>query len=301
MFNPQAPTSDVSTRSLVFRQALAAAFKSRRQNLPPAPASLSALLAGCQGGVQGLLGKPGCRDALGEIRARLFHTPGRDAEAQTWWHESVASAVFAARLAQLDQASVPAAFVGALLHRSGDALALKILARVELDYRMKLDGASRRDWCATHSPELAERLVRTWNLSAEVGACVLGWNRFGEFAAEAGQNAAWAGKNDAAGAGGRAAAAVDGVRAAGAGGRAAVNGVRAAGASEFGGETGERGLGAGECAAVYFGRLFAIEFLQPQFCVPGALDHAAAEMGLSKDRVAQVRQEDVRSLIRALD
>jgi hypothetical protein len=94
---------------------------------------------------------------------------------------------------------------------------------------------------------------------------------------------------------------VDGVRAAGAGGRAAVNGVRAAGASEFGGETGERGLGAGECAAVYFGRLFAIEFLQPQFCVPGALDHAAAEMGLSKDRVAQVRQEDVHSLIRALD
>jgi hypothetical protein len=157
--------------------------------------------------------------------------------------------VFAARLAQLGQASIPAAFVGALLHRSGDALALKILARVELDYRMKLDGASRRDWCTTHSLELAERLVRTWNLSAEIGACVLGWNRFGEWAAEAG----------------------------------------------------ERGAGAGACAAVYFGRLFAIEFLQPQFCVPGALDHAAAELGLSKDRVAQVREEDVRSLIRALD
>jgi HDOD domain len=242
MFNPQAPTSDVSTRSLVFRQALAAAFKSRRQNLPPAPASLSALLAGCQSGVQGLLGKPGCRDALGEIRARLFHTPGREAEAQTWWHESVASAVFAARLAQLEQASVPAAFLGALLHRSGDALALKMLARVELDYRMKLDGASRRDWCATHAPELAERLVRTWNLSPEVGSCVLGWNRFGKFPEAA-----------------------------------------------------------GESAAVYFGRLFAIEFLQPEFCVPGALDHAAAELGLAKDRVAQVRQEDVRSLIRALD
>ena len=285
MFNPQAPTSDVSTRSLVFRQALAAAFKSRRQNLPPAPASLPALLAGCQGGVQGLLGKPGCRDALGEIRARLFHTPGRDAEAQTWWHESVASAVFAARLAQIEQASVPAAFVGALLHRSGDALALKILARVELDYRMKLDGASRRDWCATHSPELAERLVRTWNLSAAVGACVLGWNRFGEFAAEAGQNAAGTSTNDAAGAGGRAAA----------------NGVRAAGASEFAEQIGERSAGAGECAAVYFGRLFAIEFLQPQFCVPGALDHAAAEMGLSKDRVAQAREVDARALIRALD
>src|ERR1700754_4026865 len=101
MFNPHAPSADVSTRSLVFRQALAAAFKSRRQNLPPAPASLQALLAGCQGGVQGLLGRPGCRDALGEIRARVFHTPGRDAEAQSWWPEGIAGGVFAARAAQL--------------------------------------------------------------------------------------------------------------------------------------------------------------------------------------------------------
>ena len=242
MFNPQAPTSEASTRSLVFRQALAAAFKSRRQNLPPAPASLPALLAGCQTGVQGLLGRPGCRDALGEIRARLFHSPGRDAEAQTWWHEGVASAVFAVRVAQLKQASVPASFLGALLHRSGEALALKILARVELEYRMKLDSRSRRDWCTSHAPELAERLIRTWNLSAQAGECVLGWKQFGEL-------------------------------------------------TEL----------SGEGAAVYFGRLFAIEFLQPQFCVPGALDHAAAELGLSADDVARIRQEEARSLIRALD
>ena len=57
----------------------------------------------------------------------------------------------------------------------------------------------------------------------------------------------------------------------------------------------------GESAALYFGRLFAIELLQPQFCVPGALDHAAADLGLSADLVAQVRKEDARALIRALD
>jgi hypothetical protein len=241
MFNPQAPP-DVSTRSLVFRQALAAAFKSRRQNLPPAPASLQALLAGCQAGVQGLLGRPGCRDALGEIRARLFHIPGRDVEAQTWWHEGVASAVFAARVAQLKQASMPASFLGALLHRSGEALALKMLARVELEYRMKLDGTSRREWCATHAVELAERLMRSWHLSEQVGTSMRGWMRVGE-----------------------------------------------------------TGVVSDESAAVYFGRLFAIEFLQPDFCVPGGLDHAAADLGLSADLVAQVRQEDVRSLIRALE
>lgn len=244
MFNPQAPPFEVLSRSLMLRHALAAAFKARRQNLPPAPASLPALLVACRDGVPGLLGKPGCRDALGEIRARLFHTPGRDAEAQAWWHEGVATAVFAARVAQLKQAAVGASFMGGLLHRSGEALALKMLARVELEYRLKLDGGSRRDWCTTHSQELTERLVRAWSLTPQIGACVLGWMRFGEFTEVS-----------------------------------------------------------GEGTALYFGRLFAIELLQPEFCVPGALDHAAADLGLAADLVAQVRQEEAqtRELIRALD
>jgi hypothetical protein len=242
MFNPQAPSTEVSTRSLLLRQALAAAFKARRQNLPAAPEALPVLLNSCHGGVLGLLAKPGCRDALGEIRARLFHAPGREAEAQAWWHESLATAVFASRVAQLQQASVSAAFLGGLLHRSGEALALKMLARVELDYRMRLDTTARRDWCTTHNQELTERLVRTWSLTPEIGSCVLGWMRFGEFAELS-----------------------------------------------------------RESAAVYFGRLFAIELLQPQFCVPGALDHAAADFGLGADLVAQVRKEDARALLRALD
>jgi hypothetical protein len=240
MFNPQASSSEVSSRSLLLRQALAAVFKACR---PPAvPASLPALLEASRGGVPGLLAKPGCRDALGEIRARSFHAPGRDAEAQAWWQESVATAVFASRVAQLKQASVGAAFLGGLLHKAGEALALKMLARVELDYRMKLDSALRREWCTTHSQELTERLVRKWNLTAEIGSCVLGWMRFAEVA-EASR----------------------------------------------------------ESAAIYFGRLFAIELLQPQFCMPGALDHAAADFGLGADLVAQVRKEDAWTLIRALD
>jgi hypothetical protein len=240
MFNPQAPSSEVSGRSLLLRQALAAVFKACRP--PAAPASLPALLEASHRGVPGLLAKPGCPDALGEIRARLFHAPGRDAEAQAWWQESVATAVFASRVAQLKQVSVGAAFLGGLLHKAGEALALKMLARVELDYRMKLDSASRREWCTTHNQELTERLVRKWNLTAEIGSCVLGWMRFGEVA-EASR----------------------------------------------------------ESAAIYFGRLFAIELLQPQFCMPGALDHAAADFGLGADLVAQVREEDAWTLIRALD
>jgi HDOD domain len=244
MFNPQAPVSGHSTRSLVLRQALAAALKARRQSPPPAPASLPLLLDGCTTGISSLITRPGCRDALREIRARLFHAPGRDLEAQAWWHEVVATAVFAARIAQLKQASIPASFLASLLHRSGEALALKILARVEIEHRMRLDSSSRRDWCATHSQDLTERLVRAWNLTPDIGSCVLGWMRFGEFAEVS-----------------------------------------------------------GESAALYFGRLFAIELLQPDLCVPGAVDHAASEMGLSEALVVEVRGEAgrARELIRVME
>jgi hypothetical protein len=247
MFNPHAPTPESSTRSAVFRQALTAAFKARRQNPPLAPASLPLLLDGCRAGVSGLVtlaARPGCLDALTEIRSRLFNAPGRDSEAQTWWREAVATAVFAARVAELKQASVPTSFLAALLHRAGDALALKILARVELEYRLKLDSSSRRDWCASHSRDLSERLVRSWNLTPDVASCVLGWMRFGEFAEAS-----------------------------------------------------------AESAALYFGRLFAIELLQPDLCVPGALDHAALDAGLSEELVTLVRTEGgrARELIRVLD
>jgi HDOD domain len=243
MFNPQAPSPEVSTRLLLFRHALAAAFKARRRSLPAAPASLAALLDASGSGVRGLMGRPGARDALAEIRDRLFHTPVREAEAQTWWQESLATAVFGARVALLQEASISAAFCGGLLHRAGEALALKMLASVELEYRMKLDSTARRDWCAAHGYELSERLVREWRLSPQIGTCVLGWMRFGEFAEVS-----------------------------------------------------------GESAALYFGRLFAMEALRPSFCVPGAIDNVAADHGLGADAVAQVRAEEpfVRELIRVL-
>jgi hypothetical protein len=260
MFNPQAARPEVSTRVLVFRQALGAAFKSLRQSMPAAPESLPVLLAGCASGVPGLLGRPGCRDALAEIRARLFQVPGRDAEAQAWWEEGLAGAAYAARVAQAYSTSaalaarspgpftpprsavlggcgirVSASFMGALLHRAGEVLALRILARVELEYRMKLDSSSRREWCGTHSGELAERLLRTWNLPGPPAL------------------------PDA-----------------------------------------ELNDGSVESRAVYFGRLFAMELLQPQLCVPGALDLAAADLGLEAPLVAEIRKDDVRSLIRAM-
>jgi len=241
MSTSQARSREISSRTLVFRQALAAAFKARRQTVPAAPESLPALLEACGRGPQGLSGLA-C-NALSEVRALLFRTPGREAEAESWWNESVATAAFGARLAELRRVSVPAAFCAGLLHRAGEALALKVLARVELEYRAQLDRAACRDWCTGHGHELLEQIVRAWRLNPRISECVLGWTRFGELTAVSDEN-----------------------------------------------------------AALYFGRLFAIELLQPGFCVPGAIDHAAADFGLGRDVLAQVRAEEprIRELLRSL-
>ena len=219
MFNPQSPRPEVSTRALVFRQALAAAFKSLRQSIPAAPESLPALLAACD--EESSLSRSACREALTEIRARLFQISGRDAEAEALWQEGLAGAVFAARVARLQQAAVAASFMGALLHRAGESLALKILARVELEYRMKLDSGSCREWCAGHSAELGERLARKWNLPDQVAL-----------------------------------------------------------------PAGELEAASAESKAVYFGRLFAIELLQPEFCGPLFSSRAMFQSEIARAQLA---------------
>ena len=82
---------------------------------------VTALLAACD--QESSLNRAECRDALTEIRARLFQISGRDAEGEAFWQEGLAGAVFAARVAQLKQVPVAPSFMGALLHRAGEAFA----------------------------------------------------------------------------------------------------------------------------------------------------------------------------------
>ncbi len=246
MFNLQARPAQTSPRALIFQQALAAAFKAHRLNVPRIPQKMPALLdATTRPGFPSLVGPPpDYREALCQIRASVFHAPGRDAEAQTRCHEAVATAIFAARLAQLRGASIATVFLASLLHRSGELLALRILARVELEHRIKLDTASCLAWCSSHNDELTRRLVQAWDLSPEVASCALGWAAYCESSDPPREN-----------------------------------------------------------AALYFGRLFATELLQPEFCVPGALDYAAGDAGLNDADLAKVRAESARAreLIRMLD
>jgi hypothetical protein len=239
-----AANPNASPRTLLLHHSLAALFRARKHALPTVPASLHSLIDSAREGVRGMLGRPGCREALIDLRARVFQIPGREAQGLLLWEESVAAAVFAARIAQLRAAPAVSAFGGGLLHRAGEALALRMLARVELDFRMQLDAAARRDWCQSHGPELGQGLLRAWQVPAETASCALSWRQFSEFAALP-----------------------------------------------------------GERSALYFGRLLATELISPAVCVPGAVEHTAAELGLPAEVLAEARLEAgrVRELLHAAD
>jgi HD-like signal output (HDOD) protein len=211
---------------------------------PSAPASLSRLAVELERGVFAVAAHPAGRSMLGELQASLFVAYGREREARTLWHESLATAACAELLAGFNGASIGGATLGALLHRAGEAWMLRALASTEAQSGARLNNPSRARLSAREAATCAERLTRDWRLSDGVARCVTSWQKCPEL-----------------------------------------------------------GAPQPEIAAVYCGRLLALEVLQPQFCAPDAISAAAREQGFDGDALARVRTSDdrIRELLRALD
>lgn len=178
MFNRSARAAVSTPQALPLRQAVMSSFRSRVKFLPLPPDSLPELMAGLQAGIAST-----SENAAGELRRGLFHAPGREAEGQNLWREAVATSAFASQLAQEQGASVAVAACAGLLHRVGEAFALRSMALAESEHGVRIDSPSKSALCMAHGRDLAERLVREWELPPAVGVCVVGWRRFGEFAA----------------------------------------------------------------------------------------------------------------------
>lgn len=121
--------------------------------------------------------------ALDQLRESLFMVPGREREARLLWREALATAWLAADIARLAGGSPGTAGLAGLLHRAGDALALRAVARVEGAVPTRLDAASLQSAAGAFEPELTASLGRAWKLSPGVLAALQGWRRFGESAA----------------------------------------------------------------------------------------------------------------------
>jgi len=125
--------------------------------------------------------------ALDELRAALFAVPAREREARSLWREALGTGWAAAAIARLTGASPGTVGLAGLLHRAGEALALRAVALVEARLGTRLDAASVQAACATWEPELTATLLRHWRLAPGVGAAIQGWRRVGESATAGGE------------------------------------------------------------------------------------------------------------------
>lgn len=118
--------------------------------------------------------------ALDSLRESLFAVPGRDREARLLWREALATAWLAADIARLAGGSPGSAGVAGLLHRAGDALALRAIARVESAGEARLDASTVQSVAGSFEAELTATLGRAWKLAPGVLAALQGWRRVGE-------------------------------------------------------------------------------------------------------------------------
>ncbi len=181
----QIPESGDDGRVAVLLASLSRAAESAAAALGPRPEALRGIVDALSTGSalpapDSVRRRPPLVLALDALRAGLFAAPGRHLEARLLWREAVATAWLSAAIARLAGGSPGSAGLAGLLHRAGEALALRAVAAVEAAEPLRFDAASVQAACTTLEPELAAALARAWRLPPLVGATLQGWRRVGE-------------------------------------------------------------------------------------------------------------------------
>jgi hypothetical protein len=130
---------------------------------------------------------------LRQVREALFEAPGHESEMTALWRESLATATFGGAFSTLRGQDAAAAAVAGLLHRAGEAGALRALAISESASGVQIDPAARAQVTGPHTAAFLDALVRGWRLPPEVAVAVRGWSCFGEFATNTAATAVYIG------------------------------------------------------------------------------------------------------------
>jgi len=118
--------------------------------------------------------------SLDALRTSVFAVDARERESRLLWRDALATAWTGAAIARLAGGSPGTAGLAGLLHRAGEALALRAVAVVEAADGSRLDAASLQAACASLEPDLTAALLKAWRLPPGVVAALQGWRRVGE-------------------------------------------------------------------------------------------------------------------------
>jgi HD-like signal output (HDOD) protein len=112
------------------------------------------------------------------LRGEVFTAPGHEPESEDLWREAWLAGLWAKEIARERRRHVESAFLSALMHRTGAALALKILAGFESRQRTVMDARTFADLVAEFEPRFGRLLMSNWRLPGEVQNAASEWREY---------------------------------------------------------------------------------------------------------------------------
>jgi HD-like signal output (HDOD) protein len=114
------------------------------------------------------------------LRGEVFVAPGHEPESEDLWREAWLAGLWAKEIARERRKHVESAFLAALMHRTGAALALKILSRFELERRTVMDAHTFANLVVEFEPSFGRLLMNNWLLPKDVQAAASDWRNYRE-------------------------------------------------------------------------------------------------------------------------
>lgn len=112
------------------------------------------------------------------LRGEVFIAPGHEPECEEFWREAWFAGLWAKEIGRLRRRHVESSFLAALMHRTGAALALKILARFEVEHRTAIDTRSLGELVAEFDPPFARLLMDGWHIAPEIQMGATDWRDY---------------------------------------------------------------------------------------------------------------------------
>jgi HD-like signal output (HDOD) protein len=112
------------------------------------------------------------------LRGEVFTAPGHEPESEELWREAWLAGLWAKEIARERRKHVESAFLAALMHRTGAALALKILAGFESQQHTMMDARSFADLVVEFEPRFGRLLMGSWRLPDDVQDAASDWRDY---------------------------------------------------------------------------------------------------------------------------
>jgi HD-like signal output (HDOD) protein len=112
------------------------------------------------------------------LHGEVFTAPGHEPESEELWREAWLAGLWAKEIAKQRRKHVESAFLAGLMHRSGAALALKILSGFEMQQRAVMDAQSFSDLVVEFEPRFGRLLMSNWHLPDDVQDAAGDWRDY---------------------------------------------------------------------------------------------------------------------------